>query len=376
MPAIYGISAGGNSQPAEQKTQGAVAQGIQSYGSGLLGTVAGAIIGRLSEKHNDKRQLEQQEKLQNLQIAGSEKLTDYNYAKQLQMWHDTNYGAQMEELNKAGLNAGLIYGMSGGGATTTGNGNAQVTGGQAPSGGHESIDRGTQALAIGQQIMQRQMMQAQIDVAESQAKLNEANAAKTSGVDTQLAGTQVASITQGINNQQAQEALTKTQNAIATIQQNIQNQTQQETIDQAINTTRQMDEQLQILINQNTITTEQAVNARATATEQLTALTLQNDATRTGINKTKEEINQISNSIAQKWKQIQLEGQRTNNDTKMTELQNWIHDTKDSWKVAAETVGDIVKVVVGKGSIGKTGTTTTETYSEPGYSHSTTTHKP
>ena len=38
------------------------------------------------------------------------------------MWKDTNYSAQMEELKKAGLNPGLLYGMSGGGATTIGTG--------------------------------------------------------------------------------------------------------------------------------------------------------------------------------------------------------------------------------------------------------------
>lgn len=67
-------------------------------------------------------------------------MTDYQYAKQLQMWKDTNYNAQKEQLKMAGLNPGLIYGMSGGGATTTGSGSGSVTGANAPTGGREVQD--------------------------------------------------------------------------------------------------------------------------------------------------------------------------------------------------------------------------------------------
>ena len=35
-------------------------------------------------------------KLQNLEIKGSKELTDYNAAKQLEMWKATNYPAQVE----------------------------------------------------------------------------------------------------------------------------------------------------------------------------------------------------------------------------------------------------------------------------------------
>ena len=69
----------------------------------------GGIFGIGLGAYNDNRQYNQQERLQNLQIKGSKELTDYQMMKQLQMWKDTNYGAQMEELRKAGLNPGLLY---------------------------------------------------------------------------------------------------------------------------------------------------------------------------------------------------------------------------------------------------------------------------
>ena len=62
-------------------------QAASQAASGLIGTGLGLLL----EGHNDRRQLRQQEKLQNLEIKGSKELTDYNAAKQLEMWKATNY---------------------------------------------------------------------------------------------------------------------------------------------------------------------------------------------------------------------------------------------------------------------------------------------
>ena len=53
---------------------------------------------------------------------------------QMQMWKDTNYAAQVEELKKAGLSIGLMYGKGGAGGTTTGAGATGVSAPQAPTG--------------------------------------------------------------------------------------------------------------------------------------------------------------------------------------------------------------------------------------------------
>ena len=89
-------------------------QAASQAASGLIGTGMGLLL----EGHNDRRQLRQQEKLQNLEIKGSKELTDYNAAKQLEMWKATNYPAQVEQMKLAGLNPALAYGMGGGGGVT------------------------------------------------------------------------------------------------------------------------------------------------------------------------------------------------------------------------------------------------------------------
>ena len=184
---------------------------IETLGSQLGGQLAGSVMGMALQHANDRRQLEQQGKLQQLQIRGSKEMTDYNYAKQLQMWHDTNYSAQMEHLKKAGLNPGLIYGMSGGGATTTGSGSGSVSGANAPVGGGE--------------IMGMMLGQAQIKLMEAQAKKTEVEAEKIGGVDTALANTQISSLTQGIEESKAKQALTEVQTELGEIDRNFRNDT-------------------------------------------------------------------------------------------------------------------------------------------------------
>lgn len=123
-------------------------------GKNAANNIVGQAMGLALEGHEDKRQLKQQGKLQKLQIQGSKELTDYNMMKQLEMWKNTSYPAQIELMKEAGLNPGLMYGMGGGGGQTTGSANGNVSGAAAPSG------TGT-AGEMGMQLMQMRLMRAQ-----------------------------------------------------------------------------------------------------------------------------------------------------------------------------------------------------------------------
>ena len=148
-------------------------------------------------------------------------MADYNYMLQNQMWHDTNYSAQMQELEKADLSPGLIYGGSGAGASITNIPTGSIQGATAPSSTErESANAQQEQANSGMALMlsQQKLIQAQTDAAESQANLNNTQATKLSGVDTTkteqdtaTSAAQEQSITQGINNQKAQEALTTAQ---------------------------------------------------------------------------------------------------------------------------------------------------------------------
>lgn len=127
----------------------------------------GAGLGLLLEGHNDRRQLKQQALLQELQLKGQRQMVDYNAAKQMELWNATNYGAQMEQLKKAGLNSALLYGKGGGAGGST----ALAGAGGGPSGG--------QAPAGGMELMNMMMQKAQIKNIEADTKLKDSQASKT-----------------------------------------------------------------------------------------------------------------------------------------------------------------------------------------------------
>lgn len=135
---------------------------IGQLGMQAAGAAIGTGFGLLQGSINDRRQRRQQEELQKLQIAGQKEMTDYQYQKMLQMWKDTNYSAQVSELNKAGLNPALMYGMSGGGgATVGGGGGGNVSGGNAPSGGGEMQAMSAMGIQMAQTAAQTELLKEQ-----------------------------------------------------------------------------------------------------------------------------------------------------------------------------------------------------------------------
>lgn len=134
---------------------------IAALGQQTASAGIGTIMGLALEKHNDQRQINQESKLQNLQLQGSKALTDYQFQKQLEMWKATNYSAQMEQLQKAGLNPGLLYGMSGGGATTTGGDAAKTDTGRAQQNPGEVQQLTAMGMQLGMNQAQTELLKAQ-----------------------------------------------------------------------------------------------------------------------------------------------------------------------------------------------------------------------
>lgn len=195
---------------------------------GLIGaeTAVGAGMGLITGAINDARQTRQQRKLQGMQIEGQKEMGIFNRQQAMQMWKDTNYAAQRKEMEKAGLNVGLMYGMGGGGGTTAATQAGSVGGAQAPVGGGE--------MGMG---LQAGMMQAQINLMEAQANKANVEATKTAGADTALTETQTAVGQQTIQNliqdaktSEAKEALTRIESRIGEINANVAEATEDEQI--------------------------------------------------------------------------------------------------------------------------------------------------
>lgn len=192
--------------------------GQDAAGQAAQGAIGGA-LGLILQKHNDQRQINQQQKLNNMQLQSNEAMTDYNYAKQLNMWKATSYPAQMEQMKAAGLNPALMYGQGGGGGTTTGSGSGgSVSAPSAPQGGREILD-------ISQNMMQQQMLRAQIDNINADTKQKQAET-PTTGNTADIKNANITADTAKLNattqNTEAQTALTKINTSLAQIQQGIQ----------------------------------------------------------------------------------------------------------------------------------------------------------
>lgn len=161
---------------------GAVTGGIGSIISGGLG-----LLGGLFKKNNNG--LKNQQKLMQqaweyekegmgLQYNYGQQAADAEYKRNLQMWKDTNFGAQRNQMEDAGLSVGLMYGNGGGQAASTAGGNATQP--NAPK--TNPVEVALQQQALGLQLKQ---IEAQNKLANAETAKTLAEANKIAGVDTE-----------------------------------------------------------------------------------------------------------------------------------------------------------------------------------------------
>jgi hypothetical protein len=107
---------------------------------GAGSSLAGGLMGMATAGWQDRRQLKQQQALTNIAEKSSFNLMQRQYDLAYQNWLRTNYGAQVEQMKKAGLNTGLMYGGTGAGgqlmqpSSTAGMGSAAGSAGEAMQG--------------------------------------------------------------------------------------------------------------------------------------------------------------------------------------------------------------------------------------------------
>lgn len=167
----------------------------------LPAAVTGAITDMGMGIINNELDYARSKRLQKLQIAGQKEMGEFNRQMAMRMWEDTNYGPQKEQMKKANLNPALMYGMGGSGGASTSSAPGNV--GAPAMNDHTGMG------------IQLALLTAQKQNIEADTKLKETEAAKKAGIDTTVGAAQAASLMQGIDNQRAQELLTKAQTRIA-----------------------------------------------------------------------------------------------------------------------------------------------------------------
>lgn len=255
---------------------------------GVIGAGMGLALGGIERKN----QFKQQQKMQKLQIQGQMEMTDYNYQKQMQMWKDTSYAAQVEQMKKAGINPALMYGMGGGGGQTASLAQGSVSGGQAaPSYGAGQSAMSGMGLAL---------MAAQTRNIEAQTKKTEAEIPNVGKEGVKL-DTEVQSLLQGINNAKAQQALTEVQTGIASIEEQIKGKTQNAAQALVMTELRKATAEMDILERNNDIDAKTKEDKINIVKAQLGGMLIGNAAAEQGITASKAQVQQAWAEIAQGW---------------------------------------------------------------------------
>ena len=152
-------------------------QAVAPWLLAMLPAVAGGASSAIGGIFGNKSRRKEADKAYERQQA----LMDKAQSQQLDMWNKTNYSAQRQQMESAGLNPALMYGMGGGGGATTGSAGAPSV--QQPT--IENIDvRAGEMAQLALMNAQRKNIEADTKAKEAQAIETEARASKTVGVDT------------------------------------------------------------------------------------------------------------------------------------------------------------------------------------------------
>nr|WAE43727.1 MAG: DNA pilot protein [Microviridae sp.] len=97
----------------------AIGNAIGGPAAGVIGAGVGTALGIGLNSINNQNQLSQNQALLNQQQQYNENLSQFNEGVQLDLWNKTNYAAQEQQMEQAGINPSMIWakGMGAGGTT-------------------------------------------------------------------------------------------------------------------------------------------------------------------------------------------------------------------------------------------------------------------
>lgn len=185
-----------------------------------------AASGMAMQHKANKDQIKQQQKLQDQQIKGQKELNNFNQELGMKNWRETNYSAQREQMQKAGLNIGMMYGGTQSGGQTM-NAGGSVAGAQAEDQGKASREMAGMGV---QTAMQMALMEAQKENIEADTDLKKVDAGKKAGIDTTKAESETGLLNVQTENAQIQQEILNYEKAIKAIEANVAEETEDNVI--------------------------------------------------------------------------------------------------------------------------------------------------
>lgn len=321
---------------AEGKNIGMVGN-LVSSGMGLVGGVVDALD--IGGNRKRRKQIEQQQKLTDIQVGANKELADYGMGISKEMFEHTGYGAQRRQMEEAGLNPALMYGHAGEGGSTMGAGAGSAGGGQASDEASQKM-ASTQARGMALQLAK---LQSEVEINKAQARNLNVAADKTEGVDTELTKANIADITQSIKNKEVQEVGQKLQNDYDKIRNYISEKTADYDIGYVGYMAGQAREQWQILMNNREI-------SDATKDEIIKNYELMNQNIISDMllkskqaNLTEAQVGKIAEDIMQGWKDLEIKEEQGDRRISNEERAN---DIKARYPTLHQLGGGIVNEVL------------------------------
>ena len=168
-------------------------------GSGIF-SIFGAGLNAAMSSGAKNEQWGNQLKLMEIQNRYNEQMAKNNQQRNKDLWDYTNYENQKKHMKNAGLSVGLMYGQGGGGGVSASG--AQGQGVSQPT--DRSIEMGYKGQEIGLQLAN---IASQTQLNTSQAKKNEAEAEKISGVDTKVQEATIENLIAVTSNEKVKKGL-------------------------------------------------------------------------------------------------------------------------------------------------------------------------
>ena len=331
----------------------AIGAGLQA-GSNAIGMGLQGAQGKKSQErqfgYNSQMlglQTEASKQLMAEQMKYNKEMYDYSYEKE-------NYKSQVEQMKRAGLNPGLMYGgVPGLGGQTASTG--ATTSGQGVSG--YSVDNpGANIAAMG---IGTANMLADIELKKSQANLNNVEAKKKEGVDTQEAQSRIELLAQQTNNVQLKNVYQNLDNAMKELELKVADVTNEELINTTIANYQKAQEEayqayLKSGVNQATQTDEILQMKYATQSAYLDMLSkkLGIQLTSEQITKVQAEIDKIVNDVDVSKREIAVK----------EALQKFQTSDLQEYKLMSEIFRNGAQGIEQLGSLFKKGTTVNKTY--------------
>lgn len=259
--------------------EGAVTTGANAMTGGLAGAGAGLLTG-LVGGDQDKKQLEQQQKLTDMSVAAQKQLYDYTF-------NQDTYGRDVKNMKAAGLNPALLYGLGGasGQTGTTGSGGTGTASGAA--------DREMAKSQMAAVNLEQAKVKSEISVNESMAEKYKAEAEKTSGVDTEKVHSEIGEIGATIDKIAEEVKNFQVSRRLMEIESNLKGAQTEKAMQEIINlrTQNKIDEgQAKSLIE---ITVQQAMN------EKIKGIVMKK-----GLEMTDAQMKNMASQIAVEWGKI------------------------------------------------------------------------